>query len=474
MANLGQPGFTKACWMGLLIVCVGTVPVRGQSPAPRTLADVPEAMLDLHPVGHSRPADAQTRLKDAVFDANERNMSKIDGFVKDTRAKRPDLHGMPYLMADACRMPGERFQAFAAAGEAAHAAVRLTKSRDGKARANAKTMMSAAFEHGYFDALRDKAGLPDPDGVTTQMTQLLVPRLALPIYKVKQAIARAGVKPEEFKPEVSAAQTAALMQILAPEPAELRVSLANYLARLPGADATRALARLAVFSEESSVRNAATGALKGRAAKDYDDVLKTGLRYPWPAVAEYAAEAIVQLKRTELVAELLGTLEQPDPRAPTLKEIDGKKTYQVREVVRVNHHRNCLLCHAPGNTADVAREAIRAPIPVPGRPLHDGGGYGSPPPDPDLIVRIDVTYLRQDFSMFLPVANAKPWPEKQRFDFLVRTRTWTETEAAANRSGLPSGTESPYHRAADQALRELTGRAASAPTAAAWREILAP
>ena len=30
--------------------------------------------------------------------------------------------------------------------------------------------------------------------------------------------------------------------------------------------------------------------------------------------------------------------------------------------------------------------------------------------------------VRQDFSLKLPVADADPWPEMQRYDFLVRTR----------------------------------------------------
>src|SRR5262249_11915185 len=93
---------------------------------------------------------------------------------------------------------------------------------------------------------------------------------------------------------------------------------------------------------------------------------------------------------------------------------------------------------------------------------------------PDLSVRIDVTYLRPDFSALQPVTDAHPWPEMQRYDFLVRTRALTEDEAAALRETLASGDPgrpSPYHRAALAALRELTRRDA-APTAEAWRRLL--
>src|SRR5207249_4048220 len=93
---------------------------------------------------------------------------------------------------------------------------------------------------------------------------------------------------------------------------------------------------------------------------------------------------------------------------------------------------------------------------------------------PELAVRLDVTYLRQDFSLMQPVEDANPWPEMQRFDFLVRTRTVTEDEASAYREKLgkqESGRPSPYQRAALVALRDMTGKDA-APTAEAWRRVL--
>jgi hypothetical protein len=91
------------------------------------------------------------------------------------------------------------------------------------------------------------------------------------------------------------------------------------------------------------------------------------------------------------------------------------------------------------------------------------------------MIRLDVTYLRQDFSATLPVAEAHPWPEMQRFDFFVRERKLTEDEVAPYRAGLTpkeEGVLSPYHKAALAALRELTGKD-TAPTAEAWRKMLA-
>lgn len=91
-----------------------------------------------------------------------------------------------------------------------------------------------------------------------------------------------------------------------------------------------------------------------------------------------------------------------------------------------------------------------------------------------MLVRVDVTYLRQDFSMLQPVGDAHPWPEMQRFDFLIRTRTLTEEEAAAFREKFgknEAGRPSPYQRAVLTALRELTGQDTE-PTPESWRRLL--
>jgi hypothetical protein len=90
------------------------------------------------------------------------------------------------------------------------------------------------------------------------------------------------------------------------------------------------------------------------------------------------------------------------------------------------------------------------------------------------MIRIDVTYLRQDFSAMLAVGDAHPWPEMQRFDFLVRERKLTSDEANEYKAKLTpkeAGVLSPYHRAALAALRELTGKD-TAPTADAWQKLL--
>ena len=277
---------------------------------------------------------------------------------------------------------------------------------------------------------------------------------------------------KEIAEQVTVARISALMQMLAAEPPTFRLGLVKHLCGIPHAEATRALARLAIFSAEDDVRSAALTALKVRRERDYTDILVKGLRYPWPTVAKRTADAIARLERTDLVPELLAVLDESDPRMPTTRDEGGKKVTGVRELVKVNHLRNCLLCHAPAGSGSPNPNAPTAEVAVPGQPLPSIYYQQT---IPELMIRLDITYLRQDFSASLPVKDSHPWPEKQQFDFFVRERKLTDEEAVSYRDQLTpkeAGVLSPYHKAAVTALRELTGKDA-APTAEAWRKILA-
>jgi hypothetical protein len=267
----------------------------------------------------------------------------------------------------------------------------------------------------------------------------------------------------------------------------MKLAMARYFASISSVDSTRALVKTILFTPEEDARNVAIEALKARRDKDYVDQLLQGFRYPWPDVAKRAADALVKLDRKDLVPQLIDMLDQPDPRAPITKKVDGKTVTTVREIVRINHHRNCLMCHAPGKDAQENTDILTAQTPVPGEPLPSmsggsmsggsmSGGYGSQgnPGIAELVVRIDVTYLRQDFSVMLPVADAAPWPEMQRFDFVVRTRNLKDDEVKTFKEEfdkLEPGALPPNHRAALAALRELTGKD-TAPTAEAWRQLV--
>jgi hypothetical protein len=215
------------------------------------------------------------------------------------------------------------------------------------------------------------------------------------------------------------------------------------------------------------VRKAALEALSVRREADTTGELSGALRYPWPSVARNAADAVVALKRTDMIPRLIQMLDEPDPRAPRVE--NGRLL--APEVVRINHLRSCLLCHAPAEAGKVPDGVLVAETPLPSESLSEGRGYSRT--ESNLLVRIDVTYLRQDFSVVLGVKEQSAWPAMQRFDFVVRKRAMTPVEAADLRVRLTpkAGEGSPYQEAALSALRRLTGLDLPA-KAAAWREAL--
>jgi hypothetical protein len=132
------------------------------------------------------------------------------------------------------------------------------------------------------------------------------------------------------------------------------------------------------------------------------------------------------------------------------------------------------MCHAPGQDVQDDPDILTVAMPLPFQELirSSSGGYAQQSAV-ELLVRVDVTYLRQDFSMMLRVADAAPWPASQRFDFVARTRILKDDEVKAYRDKfdkLEPGALPPNQKAALAALRELTGKDA-APTAEAWRKL---
>ena len=207
----------------------------------------------------------------------------------------------------------------------------------------------------------------------------------------------------------SPAAVPTLVQILQVQDETIRLSLIRLLATVPGAEASRALADRALFDLSTYVRWAANDALQTRPLPEFQERLLSGFRHPWPEVARHAAETCVQLNAQELIQPLTALLDEPDPSNPR-RNASGEWV-QV-ELVRLNHHNNCTLCH-PGATS--AGEGFPASIPIPG-----SNAYGHLTDGP--AVRADVVYLRQDFSI---VHDA---PNHQRYDYLLQTRRLDENE----------------------------------------------
>jgi HEAT repeat protein len=253
------------------------------------------------------------------------------------------------------------------------------------------------------------------------------------------------------------------------EEAPVRRMLVEMLADISGPAATAALARRAVFDLDPALRAESVEALKGRPAADSRPVFLAALRYPWAPAADHAAEALAALGDKEVIPALVTLLKEPDPAAPRKLP---RGSYVVQEVVRANHRANCLLCHPPAITGNEPVQGLDPVNTVPSRSAQgatgrtgawSGGGSGGSSGGTNrapLVIRADITFLRQDFSVQLPGVRFAPVQEAApalRFDFFVRTRRLTKSEVA--RLKEPWGEASyPQREAVLFALRELTGQ----------------
>jgi len=208
------------------------------------------------------------------------------------------------------------------------------------------------------------------------------------------------------------------------------------------AESVQALVDRALFDIDPDVRSLALHLLKLEPTETVRSRLLDGFEYPWAPVTVNAAHALVELKDAGCLGALRNRLTLPDPCAPR-QNADGGWT--IRELVRVNHLKNCLLCHAPvvdqPNARPAARSARRpftAFVPEPGEPLppagqpyySSGAGKGR---GTYLSIHPDVTYLQQDFSVMHPVQFGSPWPDVQRFDYFIRERPIHQLEVGGHR-----------------------------------------
>jgi hypothetical protein len=215
------------------------------------------------------------------------------------------------------------------------------------------------------------------------------------------------------------------------------------------------------------VRRAAVSALVNRPPREFRALLLAGFRHPWPPVAAHAAEALVAVNDRQSAAALVSLLDRPAPGLPVPVSGAASTTFTVRELVRVNHLRNCLLCHPPSfSDKDLVRKSVPSPL-MPLDPVS--APYGAP--GASTFVRADVTYLRQDFSVVQPVDKPpKDWPTYQRFDYLTHVRLVDLAEAERLARGKTRTTRE-YHDNILFALQRLTG-AERGDTAADWRLLL--
>ncbi len=159
----------------------------------------------------------------------------------------------------------------------------------------------------------------------------------------------------------------ALHQILSAEKSAYRLQMAKHFNDVKDPKATHSLIKLALFDVDAEVRIEALNSLDRRPSEGYRDQIMKAFRHPWPPIARHAAQAVVALDMKDAVPDLVALFSQPDPTAP----FAVKEKMMVRELVRINHHRNCMLCHPPISEAaladrDTARALATTPVgPVP-------------------------------------------------------------------------------------------------------------
>ena len=238
-----------------------------------------------------------------------------------------------------------------------------------------------------------------------------------------------------------------LMQMLQPENKPVRQVLVQQLAKIRHRSASEALAKLAVFELADEVRDEAIAELAKRPREEYRPVLLAGLRHLWPTAANHAAEALVAVQDKEAAPALHQLANQPDPAALFF---DKSHNAWVPEMVRINHLSNCMMCHAPSR---LTTDLVRGRVPSPNQPLPPLTQYYEDNRGP--FVRADITYLKQDFSVYQPVDRPGNWPVMQRYDYLVRVRR-VETQAELESRKSKPDASYPQREAVLFALKELS------------------
>jgi hypothetical protein len=310
--------------------------------------------------------------------------------------------------------------------------------------------------HAYLDIIAPR----DQDGKRIEPT------------KLRQVLQqeRRGQRPEWLRPEA----LPAMIQVLMAEEAPLRLLLVDIMSDIDGRAATVALAERAVFDLSPDVRQAAIEALRFRPREFSRLTFVNALRYPWAPAAENAADALIALDDREAAPLLVAQLGKANPAAP----YGVKNGAAVREIVRIHHEANCLLCHTP---AFSGRDPVVGSDPLANRPVNSEdftGKYGGNSAAvkrsltwQGLLVRADVQFLRQDFSLTFPIGPSFAELQGQRFDFVIRTRMLKPAELRELKSKtVTDPTAYPQREATLRALCALTGKDVG-PTTEAWVQL---
>jgi hypothetical protein len=123
-------------------------------------------------------------------------------------------------------------------------------------------------------------------------------------------------------------------------------------------DATPILVHRSLFELNPKLRREAQATLATQPAHLGREKLLAAFEHPWGPVADHASESLIAMNDKGAVSALIRLLDAPNPAAPVKS---SNENWEVREVVKINHARNCQLCHAPSfNRSDPARVRVPA------------------------------------------------------------------------------------------------------------------
>jgi hypothetical protein len=383
----------------------------GELPRPRS---EDEAALSAHLLASSREVDLGSAGKDVLGLWKSNHIPALIARMEKYLAERHDLKGLPLQPEDACQ----------------------TNKWD------AKFLGRISRDVREIQGRREWANLRGP--ASEHLEDYLNERV------------RGTIEPELY--------VRIFEQMYQEESEKTRLHLVTAFGLLDHPSAKQALARRAVFDPSPWVRQTAVEWIRWDDRESAREVFVAALRYPWSPAANHAALALVALKDADAVPQLRELLDEPDPSAP-YQDKEGK--WVKKELVRLNHLRNCLLCHP---TMTDASGPLWGVVPTPGEPLpRDFEGYYKSLRRQNLVellrdsttkfvmVRADVVYFRQDFSVMHWVKEPDKWPEVQRFDYLVQTRELSVEEAESGLKKTRDATTFPQREAIRWALAKLAG-----------------
>ena len=340
--------------------------------------------------------------------------------LKEILEQRDDLRGLPLVMGDDCHMDRER-----------------SMKMDEVSRTVGPIL-------NRFDRFASRNVEMHPVARQQILNQQ--------IQHVKQYFSRTSDSPQSLL---------TIDQMLQIEDPDMRIELVKLLEESRSQMSAALLASYAKFDLSPEVRILATSALSGFPKSYYQKKLVEGMRYPWPEAAKHTAEALVRLNEVEAIPVLVDMLKEPDPRRP----VQHGAHYVKRELVAINHLKNCMLCHADSQSGG---DKGQAPVPMWETELpRTYYNFRSPGL---LMARADVTYMRQDFSVVQEVVNAKPWPKHQRFDYVVQQRKLTKQQYD-ELIGQQTADSNTYEQAIVFALRMLTGETPADNSYETWNAI---